>query len=169
MSFEPITTQEEFEKRLGERLAQKDRSVRKEFEKYTSPEKLAEIKKEYDTKINNLTSELETSISEKYKDYKSPEDIKSLREEYENKIAKYETDSAKTRIAIEMGLPYEVKDRLRGSTEEELREDAKLLCGFVSKNEPPLAGGEPVPKNNGNQALEQGYRELLDGLNLEKE
>ena len=63
----------------------------------------------------------------------------------------------------------EVKDRLRGSTEEELREDAKLLCGFVSKNEPPLAGGEPVPKNSGNQALEQGYRELLDGLNLEKE
>ena len=36
MSFEPITTQEEFEKRLGERLAQKDRSVRKEFEKYYS-------------------------------------------------------------------------------------------------------------------------------------
>ncbi len=169
MSFEPITTQEEFEKRLGERLAQKERSVKKEFEKYTSPEKLAEIRKEYDTKINNLTSEVEASVSEKYKDYRSPEDIKSLRKEYEDKIAKYETDSAKTRIAIEMGLPYEVKDRLRGSTEEELREDAKLLCGFISKNEPPLAGGEPARGSNGSQALEQGYKDLLDGLNLEKE
>ena len=52
--FKPITTQEEFERRLSDRLEQKERSVSKKYEGYISPEKLTEIKNGYEGQITTL-------------------------------------------------------------------------------------------------------------------
>lgn len=119
--FKPITTQEELDSALADRLERKQRTVEEKYESYTSPDDLEKLKNGYDLRIK----ELETEIANN-----------------KNKIAEYESDSVKTRIAMEMGLPAELRDRLKGSNEDELREDAKLLAGF-SKRKTPLATSEP--------------------------
>lgn len=156
--FKPITTQEEFESRLSERLEQKGRSVTKQFEGYTSPTDLEKIKKDFQTQIT-------TEVSKKFEGYMSPTELETLKRGYEEKIAKYETDSVKTRIAIETGLPLELKERLRGTTEDEIREDAKMLCQFAtSKRVAPLGTSEVESGGN-----DKHLKNLLSSLNLEKE
>lgn len=143
--FTPITTQEEFDNRLLERLAQKERSVSKKFEGYTSPEDLEKIKEDYDNQISELNGKLgnaEKEYSKRFEGYTSPEDLEKIKKDYDDKIATYERDSVKTKVAMEMGLPMAIVSRLKGSTEDEIREDAKIFAGLIQR-EPPLASGEP--------------------------
>ena len=112
--FKEIKTQEEFEARMKERLEQKERSVSKKYEGYKSPEELAQIEEEYKTKA-----------SKQFEGYKSPDEVEALKKEYEGKIAKYESDSVKTRIASELGLPSSIASRLKGANEDEIRKDAR--------------------------------------------
>lgn len=141
--FQEIKTQEEFERRLAERLSQKERSVRKEFEGFLSPDDVAQIKTEYQSQIDTLNetkSTLEAQVSE-----------------YETKVATYETDSVKTRIAMEFGIPKELTDRLKGSTEDELRADAQALANY-QKVKAPLASSEE-PKED-----DEAYKKLIKDL-----
>ena len=100
--FKEIKTQEEFDTAIKERLAREN----KKYEGFVSPDKLAELKADY-----------EKEISKKYEGYTSPDDLATMKKEYEGKIAKYESDSVKTRIANEMGLPSSIASRLKGSNE----------------------------------------------------
>ena len=85
-----------------------------------------------------------------------------MKKEYEGKIAKYESDSVKTRIANEMGLPSSIASRLKGSNEEEIRKDAESFAGFFQK-EPPLATGEQTVANE-DQARNVALKKLLKNL-----
>ena len=80
-------------------------------------------------------------VKEKYKGYLSPEDaaIKDA------KLKQYETDSVKTRIALEAGLPYDMVSRVQGDNEEALKKDAEKLAGWIKNthHEPPLKSTEP--------------------------
>ena len=59
------------------------------------------------------------------------------------KIAKYETDELKTRIAIETGLPVELRSYLNGTTEEEIKSSAEQLGKFTKGSQTlPLANPE---------------------------
>ena len=125
--FTPITTQEQFDKAITDRL-QRERS------KYADYDQL---------KAN----------AEKYKDY---EDLKKKAESYDtdkqkwaddlakanatiaqqtSKIKGYETDSVKTRIANEIGIPYEMVDRLKGDSEEEIRKDAETMKKWIGQGQ----------------------------------
>lgn len=154
--FKPITTQEEFEARLTERLEQKQRSVEKRFEGYTSPDDLESIKNRYQSQIDKLTEE-----NDGYKADKEKTDGEIAG--YKERIAKYETDSVKTRIANEMGLSAELADRLRGETEDELREDAKMLSLF-SKRSSPLAHDDPSDSKI--DTNDEAYKKLLEDLDI---
>lgn len=166
--FKPITTQEEFENALRDRLEQKERSVTKKFEGYTSPEDLQKIKDDYDAQITTLNGQIETAKTEtakQFEGYTSPTDLENIKSGYENKIAKYETDSVKTRIAIDMGIPLELKDRLQGTTEAEIKEDAKLLASFAAKKHSvPLASQEVSVDDIDEARLNQSYKEMLKDL-----
>ena len=104
-------------------------------------------------------SKAESEAAEKYKGF---EDYKTKAEKYvsdlglkdtkikelEDKVKKYESDSAKTKIARAAGLPDEMADRLRGTTEEEMKADAESLAKLVSKKDvAPL--GDPEPNRGG--------------------
>lgn len=123
----------------------------KKYEGFVSPDKLAELKVDY-----------EKEISKKYEGYTSPDDLATMKKEYEGKIAKYESDSVKTRIANEMGLPSSIASRLKGSNEEEIRKDAESFAGFFQK-EPPLATGEQTVANE-EQARNVALKKLLKNL-----
>ena len=107
----------------------------KKYEGFVSPDKLAELKADYEKEISK---------------------------EYEGKIAKYESDSVKTRIANEMGLPSSIASRLKGSNEEEIRKDAESFAGFFQKD-PPLATGEKTVATK-EQEKKLALKKLLKGM-----
>ncbi len=145
--FKEIKTQEEFDAAIKDRLAREN----KKYEGFVSPDKLAELKADY-----------EKEISKKYENYTSPDDLENMKKDYEGKIAKYESDSVKTRIANEMGLPSSIASRLKGTNEEEIRKDAESFAGLFQK-EPPLATGEQTVATK-EQEKELAYKKLLRNL-----
>ena len=153
--FTPITTQEQFEAIMKDRLERERTSVAKKYEGYTSPTDLEQIRKDYDTQISTLSKDAETK-AKKYADYD-----KQIAER-DTRLKHYETASVKTRIAYETGLPYEMASRLSGDAEEEIRKDAEALVALIGQNKPvaPLADQESKPsgKNGAISALAKSLR-----------
>lgn len=148
--FTPIETQEALDKIIGERLSRDRETQAKKYEGYVKPEDYAAKCKEYDDTISGLQ--------------KSIEDSKSIAEELESaktQLKNYEIGSVKTKIAHEMGLPYEMAGRLRGETEEDIRKDAEAMKTlFPKKAAPPLRSDEKTPADSKVAA----YKKLLSGI-----
>lgn len=126
-TFKAITSQEQLDKILSNRLERKEKKVREE-----------------------VTAE----FTSKYADYDSlKEQVKALDEssnkikELEDKIAKYEMDSVKTKVANKFGIPLEMAERLRGSNEKELEEDAKMFAKFAQPRTAPLRNQEATKED----------------------
>ena len=129
--FEAITTQEQFDQRIGERLKRERETISKKYEGYLSPE---DVQKKYE---GYLSPE---DVQKKYEGYLSPEEAA----EKDKKIKGYETNSVKMRIAHEHNIPYELAERLTGETEEDLKKDAETMAKFLrGKSVPPLKSTEP--------------------------
>lgn len=136
--FTAITTQEEFDARIKDRLEQKERSVKEQFADY---ETLKTKVGEYEGQISTLQEAQNTANTE----------LADLRA----KVSKYESDSAKTRIALEHGIPYELANKISGDTEEKMKADAQKLAGFLKKDSvqvAPLANPEPNEEGNTEKA-----------------
>lgn len=117
--FTPINTQEEFDAMIKSRLEREANKVRGEFADYESiKSSLAERTRENE-ELKGKISGFETQIT----------DLNS-------KLSASETGSAKTRIAYEMGLPFELSKRLTGETEDEIRRDADSLKQLIRQSQP---------------------------------
>lgn len=149
--FTPITTQDELDKVLAERLKRERETVRKEYAGYLSPEEAA---KKY---AGYLSPDDE---KKKYAGYLSPEEAAKK----DAQIKAYETDSVKTRIARETGIPFELAGRLAGEDEASIKKDAealaKILGGGKGGKVPPLRSTEP----DGAEAEDAAYKAMLDNL-----
>ena len=125
--FKVIETQEQLEEVLRDRLRRERETTRKEFDGFLSPDAAAEKYKGY------LSPE---DVEAKFKDHLSPDEASKLRA----KIKGYETDSAKTRIAHELGLSYDAVRFLSGDNEEAIKKSAESLKALMgSGNIAPLA------------------------------
>ena len=149
--FTPITTQDDFDKAIGERLKRERETVRKEYAGYLSPD---EIAKKYE---NYLSPEDE---KKKYEGYLSPEEAAKK----DAQIRAYETDSVKTRVAREAGIPPELASRLSGDDEAAIKKDAESLAKILNAggrgNVPPLKSTEP----DGASAEDAAYKAMLNDL-----
>lgn len=154
--FTPITTQEELDRIIGDRLKREKETVSKKYADYD------------DLKASNadLTSKLAAAqkasadAAEKYKGY--DQKVADL----EKKVHGYEIDSVKTRVALSSGLPYEMASRLRGETEEEIQKDAESLKGIWKPlSGQPMASPEPdiSDADNKKAALKQMLRKMNGG------
>lgn len=136
--FVPINTQEEFDSRIKERLEQARNGVRQQFADYeTIKNDLAALNEESgkkDATISDLTNQLKGS----------------------------RTELAKTKIALEKGLPVEMGARLTGETEDDIRKDAEALSALFKKQKTPAPLKESDPGNGDNK--DAAMRELLNGL-----
>lgn len=144
--FTPITTQEQFDAAIGERLKREREASAKKYGDY---DELRRKAAEQEKQIGDLTRTIAESEA-KYAGYD-----KTLAEAQE-KIKGYETDSVKTRIALEAGLPYAMAARLAGESEEEIRKDAASLAklmGGAHTEAPPLRSTEPGGGNSKRDAL----------------
>jgi chromosome segregation ATPase len=160
MTFKAIETQEELEAVLSDRL----KRAEKQHE-----EKAAEIQRQFEEaekKIAELTTtndSMSKTITENQEKYANAD--KTI-EELNSKISAYETDSTKTKIAIELGLPMELKDTIQGSDEESMRQNAETLSKYIkTKEAPPPFNPEPPIK----QGSDAEYGALLKNLNTGKE
>ena len=150
--FKPITTQEEFDAAIKARLS-------REKEKYGDYDQLKSRVTELETENVGLKSTIEASNQSKA-------DADKQLEEMQKQIAGYETDSLRTRIALQHGLPYDLADRLQGTDEESFKTDAERLASFIKPTEyvAPMRNLEPSLEKN----EDTSYKNLVQGLVFEE-
>lgn len=126
--FKAITTQEEFDSMVKERLDRQAKKtaeeVKKTFEGWLSPDD-----------VKAKTAELEKKLAEK--DGKLTESKAAFDKLSAEKKA-LELDRARESAARDAGLPFELAGRLSGNTPDELKADAEALSKLVSAKQ-----GEP--------------------------
>lgn len=133
--FTPITTQEQFDAAIGERIRRERDTLAKKYGDYDD---LKTKVSDYEKQIGDLSKSIADS-EKKYAGYDS------TLSELQAKVKGYETSSVKMRIAHEIGIPYELAGRLTGENEADIRKDAESLSKLVSKPAaPPLRTTEPA-------------------------
>ena len=140
--FTPINTQEELNNIIGERLRRERETVTRE------------VTQKFEQQISAKDSEITAKDGEIAK-YKT--DMEALNQQLtdangkisgipalEEKIRGYERASVKSKVAREVGIPYELAERLSGETEEDIRKDAEGMRKLIGAMKPgaPLANGE---------------------------
>lgn len=154
--FKAITTQEEFDAAIQARLARERASVTKQFADYDAlKDKVAKAEKEretYTAKVAEATGKIT--------------DLQKQLDEANGKIKGFETDALKAKIAEEEGLPSALRNRLNGSTEEDLRKDAKSLKAVFSAEN---RRGLPSYKNDESDSTkkDEALRRVLAKLKQE--
>ena len=113
-----------------------------EREKPYAEEYFAKIK-ELEDKNGTLSSQLEEAD-------KKNKDFEAQIAERDGKIKGYESSAMKTKIAREVGLPYEAAERLAGEDEDAIRKIVEL-----TQKTPPEGKKSPVPSSHKRSA---GYR-----------
>lgn len=108
--FNPITTQEQLDSIIGERLKREKESTAKKYEGWMSPDDAKKVKDGYEKQIADMKTAAESS-AKKYADYD-----KQLSDR-DAKIKNYETASVKARVAHETGLSYDAIQFLQGDDE----------------------------------------------------
>lgn len=118
-----IETQEELDTIIAKRIKREQEKLAKEKE-----EAVAEANK----KLKDYEKQIAT-FAEKAKETESKEAETTKKiNELEGKIKGYETTTIKTRIAHELGIPYELAERLSGEDEKAIRKDAENLAKIIS-------------------------------------
>lgn len=151
--FKAITTQEEFDSAIQSRLARERASVAKQYADYDAlKERAAKFEKEKESYTAKITEHTQ-KITELQKEL----------DEANGKIRSYETDALKAKIADEEGLPGALRSRLNGTTEEELRKDAKSLKEVFS-----AANRQGLPSyktdEGDSDSKESAFRDVLNKL-----
>lgn len=152
--FTPITTQEEFDAAIKDRLARAEEKFSKKYEGYMSSDDVSKLKQDYELTINGLQKAADEN-AKKYADYD-----KQIAER-DARIKGYETASVKTRIAHEAGLSYDAIDFLQGDDEKSILESAEKLKRLTgANNTQPLANHD----NGGGSSKDAAYKSMLQKL-----
>lgn len=153
--FTPIETQEAFDAAIKDRLARQESKIRGEYADY------ADLKKQSEAWTAEKQS-YEKTITDNKTAY---DDLNQKLTEATGKIAQYETDALKIKIAVESKLPLELRDYLKGTTEEEIRKSAEDLGKFAKLGQrPPQADPEGEPPKNTEDAI---YLKMAKSLRKE--
>lgn len=156
MEFKAITTQEELDNVIKDRLARQKENIESQYQDY------AEIKAEK-VKLEKQVITLNETIKETNEKYANHDmDLSELNA----KLKDYEISNMRTKVALQHGIPFDLANRLVGEDEESLTKDAEKLASLVVQKEPmaPLRNTEPqINEKDG------AYKSLLENLNLEGE
>lgn len=139
--FTPIETQEQLDKVIGERIR---RAEQKAAEKYADYEDLKTQNAGYVTQISQLQTQLQAQADKAKESEMSIADLTA-------KVHQYETASVKTKVALEIGLPYQMANRLTGDDEKAIRADAEAMKQLIGAQvgPAPLGSAEPSSTKGG--------------------
>lgn len=154
--FTPIETQEQLNEVIKGRL---------EREQKKHSEATAELQNKYDEQskefeaLKSANAEHEATIKALKEKYAGVDDTIA---DLQNKVKAYESDSVKTRICNEVGIPLDMKDRLKGETEDELKADAEAFLKLLPKNKPVQKSTEVIPTET--EDKKRALKEMLKNL-----
>ena len=151
--FSPINTQAEFDAAIADRLSRQEKSIRAQYDGALPSSEVEALKAGFQKQIADLTTQIQKANSAKEASDKQLTEALS-------KIKGYETDSVKTRIALEMGIPYQMASRLNGETEEDIRRDAESLKTMMKPSAAPLANTEQDSGDANSTALKNLLRQM---------
>lgn len=150
--FKVIETQEQLDAIIKDRIA---RAEAKAVEKYADYDKLKADAADKDKQIAALSTKLEEQNGKTSEYDKQIADLTA-------KVKEYEASSVKIRIAHEAGIPYELADRLRGETEDELRADAQKFAEYRKTPAPPIGSNEPSAQTT--DPTDAAFMSMLNSL-----
>lgn len=148
--FTPITTQEDLNKIIGERLTREREAASK---KYADYDDIKGKNAEYAKQIEELNKKV-ASISEK----------DTTIADLQKKVKQYETDSVKTRVAFEVGLNPKMASRLVGDNEDDIRKDAQAIYEMMGNKKKAPSQSDDAGKKADKSGVEAAYRSLLDNI-----
>ncbi len=156
--FKTIETQEEFDRMIQKRLAQKEAEVSKKFEGYLSADDVKALKADYDGKLAKAQTDLEAMTGKLADHDKTVADLTA-------RAVAAETSLLKGKVASAHGIPLELSSRLVGETKEDLEKDAESFASFMSpKTAPPLRSNDPGAPMGAQSAQDAAYASLLSTL-----
>ena len=139
--FTPITTQEQLEAVLKDRLERQSKKfesekadLEKKYSGYMASDDVTKLKQSYEDQIKDLNTKIDEGAS-----------VQTELDNAKKQIEAQKIDSLRIKTALENGIPYEFADRLKGTTAEELTADAKLFAKSFTKP----AGQHTQPAYNG--------------------
>lgn len=156
--FKVIETQEDFDSAIKSRL---ERERNKFMEQLNGFDETKNQLEAANKQIAELNTELNTALNEANEKI-SAFDTKIA--EKDSQIKAYETASAKTKIANEMGLPYSAVNYLQGEDEESIRKSAEGLKGMIKVPEAPLASSEAAVPQSKEAKIEAGLKSMLHNM-----
>lgn len=139
--FTPITTQEQLEAVLKDRLERQSKKfesekadLEKKYSGYMASDDVTKLKQSYEDQIKDLNTKIDEGAS-----------VQIELDNAKKQIEAQKIDSLRIKTALENGIPYEFADRLKGTTAEELTADAKLFAKSFTRP----AGQHTQPAYNG--------------------
>lgn len=135
--FKPITSQEEFDSRLKNRLERAERSTEKKFN--------AQIK-ELTDKIAGFENE---KLSDAEKRDKRLAELEKALQERDEKLTKLERAKIVSELAHDAKLPKKLWDRVKGDTEDEIAADIQELLEAYPTPESKDDKGAKKPPSQG--------------------
>lgn len=152
--FQVIETQEQLNAIIGERIS---RAEEKAAEKYKDYEDIKKQNADYAAQVGDLQKQLQEQ-TEKIEGRNAEVDALNA------KVQAFESSSLKTRIALEVGLPYKMAERLTGDDEAAIRQDAEMMVKLMgSRNTVPL--GSPEPTVTGEASTREQFKEWMAQIN----
>lgn len=154
--FTTIETQEQLDEVIKDRLARSEKKWQEKYAGYLSPDEVKAKTEDLQKQIDELGNSLNSANKKAKAD---AEAIASL----EAKTKSYETASVKSRIAHEVGIPFELANKLSGETEDDIRKDAEALKPFVTqKHVAPLRN--PEASDIKDDPIHDSLKKLSDSL-----
>ena len=148
--FKEITTQEEFDERIKERISRAEKKVRDEYANWLKPDALDALKAEHAQEIEKLKA----SHAEALKKYEGYDEKFTAQE---TKIHDLETSALKTKIAMAKKLPMDAVEFLQGDDEKSITESADKLSKLSAPTNVGFTKNTESPADKSSDAL---YREL---------
>ena len=167
--FKAITTQEEFDAAIKDRIDRLNKKHEGEVAEYAA----------YKTKNEELTKQIEelnqkfSGFDEKVKSYDDEiaslkaknDELNGLLAEKDKTIHKYELDKTRLNIAAEFNIPSNALNFLQGDTEDAIRESAKQLKSVIGVSEPIIVvPSSESAKDSGQKDFHSAFKSMSDAL-----
>lgn len=157
--FIKIETQEEFDARIKDRLERERSKFQAEIDKANGLQ----------SRIEELTREKTTWGQEKNGLDAKIQELTGKLSEANGRIKAAELDAKRLDIALAAGLPLELRGRLQGSNEEELKKDAEALVEIFGKSKGTLPGTNPEGAPDGARSSAQkqqdaAFKQMLENM-----
>lgn len=132
--FTPITTQEEFDSAIQDRL---NREKEKFTQQYSDYDDIKSKNAEFGETVASQEKQISELMEKQSGHEKEVADLQA-------KVTGYEKANLKIKVAREVGIPFELSSKLSGDDEEALKKDAEEFKKFLGKQKSqPLKDTEP--------------------------